>query len=308
MHEIAIRPVGRMANQMMQYLVATRYAQKFPGARISGVALAEWNLPNEDISRGHHGWPKIDIQRFDVAYLDALIADGSIDRIKLRCPCGNVAAFPDRAVAQRLFELPEQEYRQTGEKDLVIHIRLGDIMQSGRHKDYGPLPISYYKEIIAKNGLRPVFVGEFGDDAYSAGLRRAFPDAEIIANGSALHDFQTLRHAHNIAVGVSTYSWMAAWLGNAKKIFYPLRGLLHPLQVPEANMVPLGDSRYKFYEFPVNDWGATAEEIRALIEDKHEAKPISQAKTKALVAQSALLAEAEVAEWKARIAEQMANT
>mgnify|MGYP000533355458 CR=1 FL=1 len=76
MLDIVIRPVGRMTNQMMQVLVAERYAQKFAGTTISGAALAEWRYPEVPVSRGHHSFPKIDIQRFDVAYLDDLIATG----------------------------------------------------------------------------------------------------------------------------------------------------------------------------------------------------------------------------------------
>lgn len=301
MLEIAIRPVGRMTNQMMQVLVAERYAQKFPDTAISGVTLAEWSYPEQPLPSGHHSWPKIDIQRFDVDYLDHLIASGRLTRLKIRTPCCNIKAFPDIKTAQAVFKAPQQDFYKTGPKDLVIHLRLGDILVPGRHRDYPPLPISYYHEILEQNDLRPVFVGQFGDDAYSMAMRKAFPKAKIIDNGSVLHDFQTLRHAQNIAIGVSTYSWMAAWLGRANRIFYPLRGLFNPLQAPSVDMVPLNDPRYTFYQFPLRPWTADQADFDALLHGPSEAVQIAQAAVQVLVDQSADLAAAEVLHWKNQI-------
>jgi hypothetical protein len=301
MLDIVIRPVGRMTNQMMQVLVAERSAQKFPATTLSGAALQDWAYPQTATPRGHQSWPKIDIQRFDVAFLDDLIAKGRLTKLKIRTPCCNITAFPKREFAQALFQAPQQAYYKTGPSDLVIHVRLGDILVAGRHKDYPPLPIAYYRDIIEQTGLNPVFVGEFGQDAYSQALRRAFPNAVVIDNGSVLHDFQTLRHAQNVAIGVSTYSWMAAWLGNAEKIFYPLRGLLNPLQVPSVDIVPLNDPRYVFYQFPLRPWNADAADFEALIQGASEAVPVSQTAVQDLVAESAKAAAAELSDWKAQI-------
>ncbi|WP_333868392.1 hypothetical protein [Cypionkella sp.] len=301
MLDIVIRPVGRMTNQMMQVLVAERYAQKFAGTTISGAALAEWRYPEAPVSRGHHSFPKIDIQRFDVAYLDDLIATGQLKQLKIRTPCCNISAFPALKHAQSLFKAPKQSFYKTGAKDLVIHVRLGDILVPGRHRDYPPLPIAYYQKILEENDLRPVFVGELGEDVYSKALRKAFPKAKMIDNGSVLHDFQTLRQAQNIAIGVSTYSWMAAWLGNAKRIFYPLRGLFNPLQVSSVDMVPLKDPRYTFYQFPIRQWNADDADFEALLHGPSEAEVISQQKVAELVRQSADLAAAHIEAWKTQI-------
>ena len=51
---------------------------------------------------------------------------------------------------------------------------------------------------------------------------------------------------------ISTFAWMAAWLSNASTIFLPVYGLFNPNQFPDHDLLPLGDRRYRFYEFPIH--------------------------------------------------------
>jgi hypothetical protein len=65
-------------------------------------------------------------------------------------------------------------------------------------------------------------------------------------------DFDMIRQASNIAVGVSTFVWLAAWLSHADNIFMTVSGLLNPMQAIRNDLLPLGDARYHFWLFPLN--------------------------------------------------------
>ena len=51
---------------------------------------------------------------------------------------------------------------------------------------------------------------------------------------------------------VSTFSWLAAWLSEARRIVLPVSGLFHPVQSPDIDLLPLADPRYSFVLFPIN--------------------------------------------------------
>lgn len=75
-------------------------------------------------------------------------------------------------------------------------------------------------------------------------------------------DFAALRNSKNIVVSVSTFSWLAAWLSNADRIFMPLTGFYNPAQYSRAHLIPSGDPRYVYYQFPIN-YAVKDEDIEA---------------------------------------------
>jgi len=252
--EIVIRHGSRMANRMMQYLAAKELQRRFPDYNVTGYSIPDWDLEGAAPLPGKRAIPKLKVQRFDQKTVTDLMAGGALDRMMIKSVCANITAFPDRAFANSLFDASHVTAHPTTKDDIVIHIRLGDTLTPGRHADYGPLPLAFYANIIAKSRNRPIFVGELGDDWYSVMLRKRFPDAVFLEGGSVLHDFETLRRAQNIVLATSTFSWMAAWLSDATTIHYPMSGILNPEQAPDIDILPLGDTRYRFYQFPVRKW------------------------------------------------------
>src|SRR6185437_3810679 len=120
------------------------------------------------------------------------------------------------------------------------------------HPDYTLIPVEFYTALVAETGLRPVFMGQIGANSYIERLRRAFPDARFIPSRGPLRDFEIIRRSRNVIVSVSTFSWLAAWLSDADRIFLPMTGFYNPAQFPEIDLLPLHDPRYRFYLFPVN--------------------------------------------------------
>jgi hypothetical protein len=97
----------------------------------------------------------------------------------------------------------------------IQNILLPEWGMSAPHPDYLVLPPRYYKSLQERSGLELIFYGQIGNDAYSASLRAAFPAARFIPGVNRGHDFEVLRRSVNIAPGISTFAWLAAWLSEA---------------------------------------------------------------------------------------------
>ncbi len=137
------------------------------------------------------------------------------------------------------------------EDELVISIRGGEVLEAV-HPDYTMIPIGFYEFLVGKTGLKPVFFGQLGNNPYCDELRRRFPAARFVSGNDARFDFNYLRRSVHIVPSVSTFSWLAAWISDAKRIYLPLTGLLNPNQHRGSFLVPQDDDRYEFYLFPNN--------------------------------------------------------
>jgi hypothetical protein len=97
-----------------------------------------------------------------------------------------------------------------------------------------------------------VFLGQLGPGEYFDTLRNAFPGAEFVPARDPMLDFTVLRRSSNIVLSVSTFAWLAAWLSEASQIHLAVNGLLNPMQLPDVDLLPFADERFRFYLFPVN--------------------------------------------------------
>ena len=243
--------MGNIANYMIQIMTAHAIASHAPGAEINAEPLPEWDLhfPADDDA----GLTTLDVhsQRVDVRHLGGLLASGEVQRLNLLCYAQHIGNFLDRAYYQRLFDGRHVDAESFSDEYLVINIRAGEILDA-RHPFYTLLPIAFYRELIASTGLVPVFMGQIGDDPYCRRLREAFPAAIFRPSRGVMPDFETIRRSVNVVPSVSTFSWLASWLGDAKQVFYPLSGLLNPIQTGDVDLFPAGDARYRPYLFPIN--------------------------------------------------------
>jgi hypothetical protein len=164
-----------------------------------------------------------------------------------------------------------------GPDDLTIHIRSGDVYRQpgylGRQStEYHTLPFSFYSAIIQEKRWRQIrVVTEDASDPMVRKLANRFGVA--VVSGHANDDFNLVRASGVIVLSVSSFSWWAAWLSDAHRIYYPLAGLYdprraaarpypwrHDLSVPD-------DERYIAVEPALlfEDWGGTqAERLRLL--------------------------------------------
>ncbi len=256
---------GQLANQMFQYMFARTLQSMVPGLAIAGVNMPEWGIA---------------LQPDAPMPTDALLTR----RGHLLRPVGmarhlnrNGGTIVLRSTAMRLefYTLGREHYRamfpfvaprrRFGDEHLVIQIRGGEILR-GVHPDYTPLPLGYYRELIAASNRQPVFMGQVhGADAYSRSLRQAFPDAQFLGPHTPVEDFLTMMGARHVVMAVSTFSWLAAWFSEAETIIMPLAGIFNREQRPDVDLMPAGDSRYEFHRFPVFRWTGDAEQLEAMV-------------------------------------------
>jgi hypothetical protein len=258
------RPRGNLANRMIQQMVALAVQSRAPGCRLGGVDLPEWGIAGEKDEGVWADWAEIDEQAIDVGAVADLLNSGSIGRIVHRGYGQRLANFLPREAYREAFRADLPEIGGFDASYLVINVRAGDIVD-GATRDYVLMPVNFYRDLIAETGLTPVFMGQTEPNAYTGALRDAFPEAMWLDSLGPLGDFEILRRSANIVVAVSTFSWLAAWLSGAERIFLPVNGLFNPLQSPSVDLLPTDDPRYRFFLFPVNharaDFAAAHAEI-----------------------------------------------
>lgn len=274
MRHLRISPGGRLANQMIQFMIAKKLQKLVPGLVIHGYDLPRWRLSAPSPAHLRVAGPELTGNLFDVRHVAGLMNAGWIDGAHLTGFSLNMSNFGSREECSELFQPPSESPPGFGKDELVIHVRGEDILTGG-HPDYGPLPIQFYVRIVAQTGLRPVFLGQIQEGRYLDEIRRAFPDAQILPARDVLADFQTMRNSKNIVLGLSSFSWLAAWFSDADRIHLPVFGFLNPRQRPDIHCLPVDDSRYSFYLLPVRKWNAGPDDQAALYDQRLPIEPIA---------------------------------
>jgi hypothetical protein len=256
---IRIRPSGRLANLMSQLMFADTVSRRCrQPVAIEGYCIPDWGLlkppsglPSSNIEIGSHLTRAALCSSMIDAFKPELVhVVFPIFRVgNLGNPKDYFSRFP---FSEPVVKIPD-DY-------LLIHIRAGDVAMP-THEKYGPLPIRYYEYLISKTGLRPLFISEPGSHRYIELIRTHFPKAEMIGGSSAINDFQTIRAAKNVALAVSSFCWMAAFLSiTAERIHLPLAGHFDPVEDPYPDFLPLADRRYVFHHVSREAWSKRYED------------------------------------------------
>ena len=287
-----IEPVGRLGNQMLQYLLAMRIRREVPGLEVSGYHLPEWGLVDDDATVVPPSAP----------LLRGHVVPHALVRLLLR------AGVPLRAVTPgcRMENLPGVDacrgvFRPAdpvvvpgfGPEHLVVSVRAAEVL-AGKHPDYFPTPVGLVVDVVEATGLEPVFVGQVADDPYTGALRARFPGAEFLPSGGPIVDFESLRSAHHVLPAPSTFSWLAAWLSNAAVVHQPVAAQFHPRQRPDIDLLPVHDPRYRFYEVAPRRYTGSPDDLRFVLEST--GRPLGAAALERLRRRAA----PRVVAWRAR--------
>jgi hypothetical protein len=195
-----LEPMGRLANLMIEYMVALKFADMTGDCRISNISIPAWGIRHDPLESPGPVAVARQEQHIDLPGLAAQVESGQIRRVEWT------------GFGQRLENfLPPERYQE-------------------------------------------VFIGQTHANPYMDRLREAFPNAIYRQpQDDPLVDFETIRQSRHVAIGVSTYSWLAAWLSrSAETIYLTVNGLFNPMQKPQVNLLPFGDDRFRFFLFPIN--------------------------------------------------------
>lgn len=239
------------ANLMMQYMVAIKLKSYIPGVKLSNFDIPDWGIAHPPLPT-HGLGPHCELgseQHMEFNRIKYMADTGAFKVFNWHGYGQRMDNFPDLDVCRSLFRNSGASYQVFGDEYVVCPVRGAEVL-SAVHPGYTIVPADFYEEVIRTSGLKPVFMGQIDRNIYTDELRRRFPDAQFISSSGAVSDFQTIRSAANIIISVSTFSWLAAWLSEAKSIVMPLYGIFDHKAFPFHDLVPFSDSRYKFYEFP----------------------------------------------------------
>lgn len=99
--------------------------------------------------------------------------------------------------------------------DLVLHYRLGDYIKNG----YIMNP-SWVKETLKGINFRQLWI--VTDDPLNLPKELDYFEPVKLTNQNHYLDFIFIERFNNIFISQSTFSWWAAWLSNASKIYFPI--------------------------------------------------------------------------------------
>lgn len=249
---ILINPLGNVANRILQLLVAKKIQQNTKNSVIKNISIPEFGFDQKDSSYFHNQACAVGMEdifyHLDINGISRNIDNGNIDTFILGSFSFNIDSLPSRDFCKNFIKCDES-IKGFGDEFILINIRGGEVFHNV-HGKYIVLPPEYYKKIIKDTGLKPVFYGQIEDNLYFDILKDNFPDALFISGRDPVYDFNVIRNSKNIAMCISTFSWLACYLSNANKIYMPLGGIFSINQNYNQNLIPLNEKEYKFIMLP----------------------------------------------------------
>lgn len=260
---IEIVPMGNVGNRMIQVMAAITLQRHLQHAQLKNVLLPEWGITSIESNEAVSSAETICIRSADHFKIDEIVAfanAGKIKKIIIWHYLQQMRFFLDKSVYQEIFVSPNIELPPISNDEILINIRGGEVFDGVTF--YPLIPANFYRDIIKQTGLKPVFMGQLTDNVYCNQLRSSFPEARFITSLGAIGDFALIRSAKHIIPSVSTFSWLAAWLSEAESVYLPLCGFYNPRYITDVDLLPLNDSRYRFFQFPLYYGQPVAEAMR----------------------------------------------
>jgi hypothetical protein len=259
---------GRLGNNLFQLSLANYLKLQSPGMKILLPSIPEIGILQSD------GYAEALKNTPDIYLSDSQI---QIDRLALyirnkpsaiiHCAAWGMTQdiYSSSRNYLRSLVLPDSEINNAiPSRTLMFHIRGGDLWQNpwykGRryiHTDYSAVPISFYEKVLQSTRIDVEFVIESSVPNWYLRMLRKTLGFEIKTSKSApLVDFQRICKGSEIGLGVSTFSWMAAFLGNPNKVHIPLIGIFDSTKRPDLDFKFRGWNMLE-YSFEAYNWTGT---------------------------------------------------
>ncbi len=269
---IHTRSMGNIANRMIQYMAALALQARLPAARLSNISLPEWGIVEPAIDIAEPAW-RVPNNRIDLDRTAQLVASGQFADVVLLDYLQHVDNLLPVECYRTVFGRRGKPAHAFADDVIVISLRMNEVL-SGFYPFYTLLPVSFYRDVVHDTGLSPVFFGQLTPSPYLDALRAAFPDAPFIAGREPMEDFEVLRSAPNLCLSISTFAWTASFLSEARRIVFPVNGLLSPFACAcygaDHDLVPRRDPRYDTWFLPANSavGGASVLDYHAELEGR----------------------------------------
>ncbi len=142
---------------------------------------------------------------------------------------------------------PPTTIHQPGMDDIVLNFRGTDL-------SWAQMPLRSFQMILDREEFETLWI--ITEDPQNPTVRKLLKKypSQILSNG-AIQDFQSVRSAKKIIMTVSTFCWMAAWLSDADRIYFPL-GSPYPLfdMDNDKRLIIPDDERYIYVKSKMPMW------------------------------------------------------
>ena len=237
---IVIVKSGRLGNNLFQFAFAKYLSDFYGGVPISNFEIPEIGLSESPDYKSHiamwdgdhfsgHHFPLTDFEL------------NSHRRVIFTSAWGMRKEFFSDKRSYLLDFLPSNfldTKEVEGRERVLCHIRGGDLWRSvfkrnDLHQDYFPLPVSFYKQIMERSGKPLHFLVERSTPYwYLRLLLSSLKGSTFQFSRDVFTDFRFLANANDLALSISTFSYMAGFLGNGN-IYMPIGGLFDPSIRPD---------------------------------------------------------------------------
>lgn len=119
------------------------------------------------------------------------------------------------------FHVENDNWEKPGDNDLVVHIRLGDYKDIGNNY----LGFDYYYSTIKSETYDKCYI--VTDEPTHEDIKKLESLGCEIVSRSTMEDYYFLRNAKKLVISHSTFSWWAAYLGEAHTIHFPIHNGLN---------------------------------------------------------------------------------
>lgn len=216
---ITLKSDGGLGNQLNYFLTGYHLYQltglKFEPKRINGFintynSIGDIENHSQVLTSSFYSYRKLFFEKLKESYR-GIIVDNMIHRYEVfkQIGQGNVKNY--------LAIDNENLYEKANENDLIIHIRLGDYRWAGG----GAIADKnlYLNVINSETFNNCIIITDDPNDSYLDDFKRIGCQ---IRSRSPLEDFCYLKSAKKICISKSTFSWTAAYISEADKIYFPL--------------------------------------------------------------------------------------
>ena len=167
------------------------------------------------------------------------------------------------------------QFKNIPSSENVIHIRGGDLFaklslfgKNQIHSDYTALPLDYYSQIIKESGEKWTFMIEPKTPRwYTRLLKDRFPNQDYLIGSDVRKDFQNLLSSRQLTMSVSSFSWVAVFLGEQDKIYFPKAGFLNLEIRPDIDLY-FRSRKVQVLEVERHSWNGGRSEVKWLENSK----------------------------------------
>ena len=238
---IEVKYAGRLGNNLFQYSLGRILAEEL------GFELKASPIPGfpETASRvdGHASEAPIETLHLHEIEFEKILRDRSSRKIVLDGFFQRYEYYRAHKEKIRRWLSPEAPFPKRHPKDIVLHVRKGDYLECR-----SIAPLSFYEEALSHSRWNQVFVcTDSPDDAFIRKFVKKFGAQVSDPGDGPMGDFRFMMSFNNIVQSASSFSWWAAFLSDAEKIFtpVPLTGYWSA-ETPDLDLRVNDEARYIF--------------------------------------------------------------